>query len=195
MTTPTFFASPAELRSWLEKHHASGNELWVGFYKKASGIPSITWGEAVDQALCFGWIDGVRKSVDDKAYMIRFTPRRPRSIWSAKNIARFNELARDGLVRPSGRKAFEARSEERSGVYSYEQRAAAEFEPAQERQFRRNKKAWEFFQAQRPSYRRAVIWWVVSAKKEETKAKRLAQLIEHSSRGRTVPALTPPGKR
>lgn len=146
MIKPTFFESPRELRAWFEKHHAIERELWVGFYKKGSGLPSITWPEAVDQALCFGWIDGIRKSIDDTSYVNRFTPRKASSNWSAKNIARVKELSREGLMHPAGIKAFEARSDERSdersAVYSYEQRHAAQFDPAQKREFRRHKKAW-----------------------------------------------------
>ncbi len=192
---PTFFASPVEFRAWLERHHESARELWVGFYKKGSGRASITWPEAVDEALCFGWIDGVRKGIDEESYANRFTPRKPRSTWSAVNIRRVEELTRAGRMRPAGLRAFEQRSEERSATYSYEQRKEASLEPAQERLFRANRKAWEFFQAQAPWYRRAAIWWVVSAKRQETRNKRLATLIEDSEQGRTVRPLTPPSKR
>ncbi len=194
MIKPTFFESPGELRAWFEKHYATERELWVGFYKKGSGLPSITWPEAVDQALCFGWIDGIRKSIDDTSYVNRFTPRKASSTWSARNIARVKELSREGLMHPAGIKAFEARSDERSAVYSYEQRHAAQFDPAHEREFRRHKKAWEFFQSQPPSYQRAATWWVISAKKEETIAKRLAELIDESERGRRVGPLRAPQK-
>ncbi len=187
---PLFFAAPSEFRVWLEAHHDSTPELWVGFYKKGSGQPSITWPEAVDAALCFGWIDGLRKGIDDVSYTIRFTPRKPRSIWSAVNIRRVGELTSLGLMRPAGLKAFAERVEEKSGVYAYEQRDAPEFDDAQEQQFRANEQAWAFFQAQPASYRKAAIWWVISAKKAETRRKRLAALIEDSERGRTVPPLT-----
>jgi len=186
---PTFFATPSEFRTWLEEHHDTAQELWVGFYKKSSGKPSITWPEAVDEALCFGWIDGVRKGIDDVSYTIRFTPRKPRSIWSAVNVKRASELASLGLMRPAGLKAFEERAEEKSGLYSYEQENA-ELNDAYEQQFRANTKAWDFFQAQTAWYRRAAIWWVISAKKEETRLKRLATLIEDSEHGRTIPPLT-----
>ncbi len=187
---PTFFATPSEFRAWLEAHHADTQELWVGFYKKSSGKPSITWPEAVDEALCFGWIDGLRKGIDDISYTIRFTPRRPRSIWSAVNVARVKELTSLGLMRPVGLEAFEERAEERSGIYAYEQQHAAELDAVYEQQFRANPAAWDFFQAQAAWYRRAAIWWVISAKKEETKRRRLAKLIEDSEHGRTVPPLT-----
>ena len=188
----TFFATPSEFRAWLEQHHDDERELWVGFYKKGSGKPSITWPEAVDEALCFGWIDGIRKSIDDESYTNRFTPRKQRSNWSAINIERAKELIALGRMRPAGLKAFEARTDEKSAVYSYEQRHAAKLDRAQERQLRANAKAWEFFQSRPPSYRKAAVYWVVSAKKEETRARRLAQLIDDSAAGRTVPPLTRP---
>ena len=191
---PRFFPTPRELREWLEENHATARELWIGFYKKGSGRPSITWPEAVDEALRFGWIDGVRKGIDDESYTIRFTPRKPGSIWSAVNVRRAQELIAVGSMRPAGLAAFEARSPEKTAIYSYEQRHAAAVEPDQERQFRADEKAWDWFQAQPPSYRRAAIWWIVSAKREETRRSRLATLIEHSAQGRRVPPLTPPGR-
>jgi uncharacterized protein YdeI (YjbR/CyaY-like superfamily) len=187
---PTFFATPSEFRDWLAEHHDNSQELWVGFYKKGSGEPSITWPEAVDEALCFGWIDGVRKSIDDVSYTIRFTPRKPRSIWSAVNIKRAQELTNLGRMRPAGLRAFEERTAEKSGIYAYEQKNAAEFDAASEQQFRANKQAWDFFQAQAAGYRRTAIWWVISAKKEETRRKRLATLVEDSEHGRTIAPLT-----
>lgn len=187
---PTFFATPSAFRTWLEEHHHTTQEVWVGFYKKSSGQPSITWPEAVDEALCFGWIDGVRKGIDDASYTIRFTPRKPRSIWSAVNVKRASELAHLGRMRPAGLKAFEERVEEKSGLYAYEQENAAELNDAYEQQFRANTQAWDFFQAQAPWYRRTAIWWVISAKKEETRLKRLATLIEDSEHGRTIAPLT-----
>ncbi len=190
MTKPTFFVTASEFRSWLEQHHDDTPELWVGFYKKASGKPSITWPEAVDEALCFGWIDGVRRSIDDKRYVNRFTPRTPTSTWSALNIRRVKELAQEGRMHPAGLTAFGKRADERSAIYSYEQRKAAKLHPAEERRFRANRDAWKFFQAQPPSYRQAAIWWVVSAKREETRLRRLTTLIEDSGGGRTVPPLT-----
>jgi len=187
---PTFFATPSAFRAWLGKHHDDASELWVGFYKKGSGNPSITWPETVDQALCFGWIDGIRKSLDSISYMIRFTPRKPRSTWSSVNTKRVAELTRRGLMQPSGLKAFRERAPAKSGIYAYEQRHNARLRPAEERRFRANKKAWGYFQAQPPSYRKTAIWWVVTAKQEETRARRLATLIESSGRGRPIPPLT-----
>jgi len=183
---PTFVASPAALRAWLQKHHDRRLELWVGFYKKGSGKASITWPESVDEALCFGWIDGVRKRIDETSYVIRFTPRKRGSIWSSVNVKRVAELTGLGLMQPDGIRAFEDRKEGKSGIYSYEQKAEAKLADADEKRFRANKKAWEFFQAQAPSYRRLMIWRVVSAKKEETRVKRLDDLIEESARGRRV---------
>jgi uncharacterized protein YdeI (YjbR/CyaY-like superfamily) len=191
---PTFFATPSEFRTWLEEHHETIQELWVGFYKKGSGRPSITWPESVDEALCFGWIDGLRKGIDEISYTIRFTPRKPRSNWSAVNIKRVAELTDLRRMRPAGLKAFEARAEEKSGIYAYEQRHAAELDAAEEQQFRANKPAWDFFQSQAASYRKTAIWWIISAKKAETRHKRLATLIEDSEHGRTIRPLTRPTK-
>jgi len=193
--TATYFATPAEFRAWLEDHHAGETELWVGFYKTGTGQPSITWPEAVDQALCFGWIDGVRKRVDDERYTIRFTPRRARSVWSTVNIKRVAELQKLGRMRPAGLEAFARRTEERSNVYAYEQKEDATLDAADERHFQANDAAWTFFQAQPNGYRKAAIWWVVSAKKDDTRRKRLTTLIEDSASGRTVRSLTPPSRR
>ena len=179
---PIFFTTPTAFRTWLENHYALTQAVWVGFYKKASGEQSITWPEAVDQALCFGWIDGIRKRIDDRSYMIRFTPRKPRSIWSAVNIKRAQELTEQGLMQPAGLTAFQARQENRSGTYSYEQRPDT-LPEAYEQILRQNLTAWAFFQAQSPSYRKAVIWWVVSAKTEATRLKRLNQLSDDSAQG------------
>jgi uncharacterized protein YdeI (YjbR/CyaY-like superfamily) len=190
---PTFFATPAQFRAWLEEHHDSASELLVGFYKKGSGRPSITWPESVDQALCFGWIDGVRRSLGDEAYTIRFTPRRSRSIWSAVNVARMQELTADGLVHPAGTAAFERRSDDRTAIYSYEQRKRARLPDDYEERLRANAAAAAFFDSRPPSYRRAATHWVISAKREATRERRLAQLIEDSAAGRTVGPLTPPG--
>jgi uncharacterized protein YdeI (YjbR/CyaY-like superfamily) len=180
-----FFKSPADFRKWLEKNHATVPELWVGYYKRGSGLPSITWPESVDQALCFGWIDGIRKRVDDVSYTIRFTPRRPGSIWSAININRVTALTKNRLMRPAGLKAFQTRKENKSGIYSYEQRSAELPEPYGNK-LRQNRSAFEFFHAQPASYRKLACWWVVSAKKEETRLKRLGRLIEESAQGRRV---------
>jgi uncharacterized protein YdeI (YjbR/CyaY-like superfamily) len=186
-----FFPSPSHLRQWFEKHHATELELWVGFFKKSSGKPSVTWPESVDEALCVGWIDGIRKSVDDQKYRIRFTPRKPRSVWSAVNIKRARALAEQGRMRPAGLKAFQARTENRSGIYSYEQRRDRLEEPY-ESILKKNTDAWAFFQAQPSSYRKAAGWWVVSARKEETRLKRLAKLIEDSARRCRIPQFTRP---
>jgi uncharacterized protein YdeI (YjbR/CyaY-like superfamily) len=193
---PLFFATPGDFRAWLEEHHDTSAELLVGFHKKGSGKPSITWPESVDQALCFGWIDGVRRSLGADSYTIRFTPRRQRSVWSAANVKRAQELIELELMRPAGRKAFETRTERRVGVYSYEQaRDAAKLDREQENEFRANAAAWEWFERQPPSYRRAATWWVVSAKREETRHRRLAALIEDSAHGRSVAPLRRPPKR
>jgi uncharacterized protein YdeI (YjbR/CyaY-like superfamily) len=161
----------------------------VGYYKKGSGKPSITWEESVDQALCFGWIDGIRKSIDDESYKIRFTPRKPNSVWSAKNIASMERLTQLGLIQPSGMRAFEQRKEDKSGIYSFEQ-GDLKLDEAEEQQIQANPKAWEFFQKQPGSYKKAVVWWVISAKKPETRVKRLATVIEDSENGRTVAQFT-----
>jgi uncharacterized protein YdeI (YjbR/CyaY-like superfamily) len=187
---PTFFATPSAFRAWFEEHHTTAQELLVGFYKKSSGKPSIMWPEAVDEALCFGWIDGVRKGIDDVSYSIRFTPRKARSTWSTVNIKRVGELAELGLMRPAGLKAFEGRTEENSSIYAYEQENSAELDAAYEQEFRANTQAWDFFQSQAAWYRRTAIWWVLSAKREETRRKRLVTLIEDSAGGRTVGPLT-----
>ncbi len=161
------------------------NELWIGFYKKSTGHPSVTYHEALDEALCVGWIDGVRKSVDEDRYVIRFTPRTPRSYWSAVNTTRALELKARGLMKPAGLEAFEARDVEKTQKYSFE-RAAASLPPALERAFRGNRKAWDFFQAQPPSYRRTLTWFVVGAAKDETRRKRLAKLMAASAAGRRL---------
>jgi uncharacterized protein YdeI (YjbR/CyaY-like superfamily) len=182
----TFFKTPSDFRKWFETHHASETELWVGFYKKDSGKASITWPQSVDEALCFGWIDGIRKNIDEVSYKIRFTPRKLRSTWSAVNIKRVGELIEQGLMQESGLKAFGARQENRSGIYSYEQRSP-ELPDQYAKMLKKNAAAWKFFQAQPPSYRKAANWWVVSAKKEETRVKRLNELIQHSANGRRLP--------
>jgi uncharacterized protein YdeI (YjbR/CyaY-like superfamily) len=183
--SPKFFKNPSAFRKWLEGHHATSKELWVGFYKKGSGKPSIDWPESVDEALCFGWIDGIRKSIDEESYMIRFSPRKPTSVWSAVNIRNVGKLIKENRMQPAGLKAFEARKENRSGIYSYEQRSPQLVEPYLGK-LKRNKEAWKFFQAQPPSYRKVMNWWVVSAKQEETRLKRLAKLIEESAAGRRM---------
>jgi uncharacterized protein YdeI (YjbR/CyaY-like superfamily) len=189
---PTFFATPDDFRAWLEEHHETESELLVGFHKKGSGRPSITWPESVDHALCFGWIDGVRRSIDAERYSIRFTPRQPRSTWSAINVKRVGELEAEGLMRPAGRAAFERRSDDRTAIYSHERRRAAAFTAEQEAAFKSDRAAWAWFQDQPPSYRRTATHWVISAKREETRERRLRRLIEDSAAGRTIPPLTRP---
>ena len=183
---PTFFETPVEFRAWLAAHHQTARELWVGFYKKGSGRPGITWPESVDEALCFGWIDGVRKSIDEASYMIRFTPRAARSTWSAVNIRRVAELTAQGRMELAGLQAFEKRTESKSRIYAYEQGKEAGLDEASEREFCRHPKAWKFFQAQPPWYRRTASWWVMSAKKDETRQKRLATLIADSEGRRSI---------
>jgi uncharacterized protein YdeI (YjbR/CyaY-like superfamily) len=192
---PTFFPTPSDFRAWLEAHHDKLREQLVGFHKKSSGKPSITWPESVEVALCFGWIDGVRKSLDETSYTIRFTPRKPTSTWSSININLVRKLTKQGLMHPAGLKAFAARSGKKSGVCSYEQRKNARFTREQEKQFRENKSAWEFFRSQAPSYQTLTTWWVINAKKEETKLKRLSELIGHSQNRRTIPQLIPAKKK
>lgn len=183
-----YFSAPPDFRRWLTVRHEKSPELWVGFYKKASGKHSITYQEALDEALCFGWIDGVRRSVGADAYAIRFTPRKPRSQWSAVNIRHVERLSQAGRMHPSGRKAFEG-AETQARKYSYEQRNQASFGKEAEARFRANRKAWEFFQSQPPWYRRTATFWVISAKKEETRDKRLATLISDSASQRPIKPL------
>jgi uncharacterized protein YdeI (YjbR/CyaY-like superfamily) len=178
---PAFFAKPADLRAWFKKHHKTAPELLVGFYKKDSGKPSITWPESVDEALCFGWIDGVRRSLGDEAYCIRFTPRRATSNWSAINIKRVAVLTTEGLMQPAGLAAFAKRTEKKSAIYHYEQKEQSGLDPKYEKAFRANKKAWAFFNTQAPWYRRNGVRWVMQAKAEETRFRRLQQLIETSA--------------
>lgn len=188
-TKPKFFSSPAEWRFWLEEHHTDTQELWVGFYKRKSGCPSITWPESVDGALSFGWIDGIRKSLDPISYMIRFTPRKARSTRSAIDIKRAGTLLRQGLMHPAGVAAFANRDDEKSRTYSYEQRKTAKLPPGYEKQFRKRPSAWKFFPSQAPWYRRTSSWWVISAKTNETRLKRLAVLIDCCGKGKTIPPL------
>ena len=183
--TPTFFRTPAELRKWFRSHHATAKELWVGFYKVGTGKQSITWSEAVDEALCFGWIDGIRKKVDAESYTNRFTPRRPQSTWSAVNIRRIKALTAEKRMQAPGLKAFASRRESKSGTYSYEQRRP-EFDEPYLSALRANKAAYEFFQAQPPGYRKLAVWFVMSAKLEATREKRLARVIADSARGKRL---------
>lgn len=185
---PVFFASSALLRAWLEQNHASVGEAWVGLWKRGTGRPSVTWPELVDQLLCFGWIDGVRRSIDAERYMIRVTPRRPGSIWSAVNVGRAGELIALGWMEPPGRAVFDARDQAKTNTYSFE-RETAELGEAYEAEMRAHPRAWAFFQSQPPSYRKVVTHWVVSAKREETRRKRLATLIADSEKGQRIAAL------
>jgi uncharacterized protein YdeI (YjbR/CyaY-like superfamily) len=182
---PRFFKTPSAFRKWLAANHSKSKELWVGFYKKNSGKPSVTWPESVGEALCFGWIDGIRKRIDADSYMIRFTPRKTGSVWSTVNIRNVERLINEKRMQPAGWKAYELRKENRSGIYSYEQRSS-ELEEKYARKLKRNKAAWKFFQAQPPSYRKLMNWRVVSAKREETRLKRLDQLIEASAEGQRL---------
>lgn len=191
---PLFFSSPAEFRRWLARHHAAAAELWVGYWKKGTGIASLTWQESVDEALCYGWIDGVRKSIDARRYTIRFTPRRPGSNWSTINIRRIKELIRAGRLKPAGLRACQARDPAKSGVYSFERRSEARLPPDAEARFRTHMAAWEYFQLQPPGYRRVALHWILSAKREETRAKRLATLIEDSAAKRRIAPLRRPEK-
>ena len=178
--TPTFFSTPEKFRAWLEKHHQTETELLVGFYKVNSKKPSMSWSESVDQALCFGWIDGVRKSIDEESYTIRFTPRKKTSIWSAINIKKIEELSKAGLMKNAGLKAFKLRSEERSGIYSHEKEPSL-LTPEFEKQFKSNQIAWDYFNQQAPSYKKVMIHWIMSAKQEKTQISRLEKAINVSA--------------
>lgn len=184
---PAFFRNAEEFRAWLGKHGATASELLVGFHKVATGKPSLTWPQSVDEALCFGWIDGVRKRIDDGAYQIRFTPRKAKSTWSAVNVRRVEALVAEGRMQPAGLDAFDRRLEANSGIYSYEQSTPLALAPNEVKAFRRNKAAWAYFEAVAPSYRKAVTHWIASAKKEETRARRLAKLIESCAAGVRLP--------
>lgn len=181
-----FFKTPAALRAWLERHHTEQRILHVGFRKRHTGKSSITWPEAVDEALSFGWIDGVRHRIDAESYTIRFTPRRPDSIWSAVNLRRVRVLMRAGRMSPHGRKVFEQRNRKKSGLYSFEQRRAVKLTPRHARPFRSNKKAWAWFRAQAPWYQRTAAFYVESAKQEATRLRRLALVVAAAAAGRRV---------
>lgn len=183
-----FFVDGEAFRAWLAEHHDSATELWVGLPRKASGNAGISWPEAVDEALCYGWIDGVTKRIDDVSYKIRFTPRKTRSIWSAVNLKRVPELIAEGRMREAGLRAYEQRQPERSGIYAHEQGEVA-FDEAMSERFRSDPGAWAFFESAPPWYRRTATWWVMSAKREETRQRRLATLIEDSANGRRVRSL------
>ena len=186
LAVSTFFESPLHFRAWLEAHHGSASELIVAFKKVGTGAPSMKWSESVDEALCFGWIDGVRKKIDDDWYQIRFTPRKRKSIWSHVNVAKVLALTAQARMRPAGLAAFEARSPAKTGVYAFERQEAAELAPAEVRLFKKNRPAWDYFEAVAPSYRRTIIHWVVSAKRAATRERRLEQLIQASAERKRI---------
>ena len=187
---PKFFTSATKLREWFEKNQNTSAELWIGFHKKASGKKTVTYSEALDEALCFGWIDGVRKSVNETSYMIRFTPRRARSIWSNVNTKRVNELIKAGRMAPRGLKEFAARDPKRTGIYAFET-DPRELSAPLEKIFRRNKKAWDFFNSQPPGYKRLMIFRIMSGKRDETRMRRLEQTIAISAQGKRMDLLNP----
>ena len=194
MQTPVFFKSANELRKWLQRNHGKTSELWIGFYNVKSGKKGVTHKEAVDEALCFGWIDGIRKGLDEESYVNRFTPRKKNSIWSNINTKRINELIKEGKVHQAGLEAFRNRSEGKAGIYSFEQ-DSHQLSPDFERKFRANKKAWKFFTSKAPWYQRTSIHWVTSAKQEATRLKRLEILISDSAKEKTIAPLTRPTKK
>ena len=191
---PKFFATQADFRRWLEKNHAKETELLVGFHKKDSGKPSITYPEALDEALCFGWIDGVRRSLNGDSYTTRFTPRRPKSIWSNVNVRHVERLTKLGRMAPAGLEAYARRDPQRTGIYAFEN-LARELSPTYEKKFRANKKAWKFFEAMPPSLKRTSIFWVMSAKQEETRLRRLNQLIDSAAKSIRTGVLTAKAKK
>jgi uncharacterized protein YdeI (YjbR/CyaY-like superfamily) len=186
---PTYFATPADFRNWLTANHDKERALFVGFYKVGSDQASMSWGESVDQALCFGWIDGLRKSIDKDRYFIRFTPRKPKSTWSAVNIKKMETLSQQGLMLPPGLAVFQIRDEKRAKLYSYEKEEVS-LPPAFEAQFRENEKAWDYFHAMPLSYRKPALNWVLNAKQEATRIKRLNELINDSEAGRKIKYLS-----
>jgi uncharacterized protein YdeI (YjbR/CyaY-like superfamily) len=191
---PRFFISPAQFHQWLAKNHDRSTELLVGFQKKTSGKKSITYPEALDEALCFGWIDGVRKSLDDTSYTIRFTPRKSRSIWSLVNVRHVERLKKEDRMEPAGLRAFTLREAKRTGIYSFES-APRELSPEFQDKFRTNKKAWAFFENQPPYFRKTAAFWVMSARKEETRLRRLKQLVASSAKGERVGVLLAKSKK
>lgn len=188
-----FFKTQTAFRKWLEKNHAKKTEQWVGFHKRSTGKLSITWPESVDEALCFGWIDGIRKSIDENSYVIRFTPRNPKSIWSSINVKHVARLTKLGLIHPAGVKAFEARDEKKSAIYSYENKDK-KLPPEYEKKFKANKKAWAYFSSQAPWYQRTASHLVISAKQETTRLRRLDTLIKDSEKGKRIDQIISPGK-
>ena len=191
---PTFFSSPEKFRAWLEQNHTRESELLVGFHKKSSGKKSVTYAEALDEALCFGWIDGVRKNLDETSYTIRFTPRKPRSIWSNVNVNHVERLKKEGRMHVAGLEAYARRDPERTGIYAFENEPR-QLSPAYEKIFRQNKNAWKFFETMAPSLKKVSIFWIMSAKKEETRLRRLKHVIENSEKGVKSGVLEPSQKR
>lgn len=178
---PKFFKKPSDFGKWLAQNHDKKEELIVGYYKVATGKPSMTWSESVDEALCYGWIDGIRRKHDEESYTIRFTPRRPKSIWSAVNLAKIVQLTKEGRMQPAGLKVYKNRSDNKLNGYSFEQKKGdIKFTKEYEALLKKNKEAWTFFKSQAPYYKRTATWWVISAKREETRLKRLTQLIQDS---------------
>ncbi len=190
---PRFFKSTTEFRKWLSKNHATATELWVGYYKAGTGSTGMTYMQSVEEALCFGWIDGIRKSIDDKSYTNRFTPRKPTSTWSAVNITLVEKLIAENRMTQAGLTAYSARKDSNSAIYSYEKRPDR-FPAELEERFRKSRRAWNYYQKQPPWYRRTTLHWVTSAKKEETRLRRLAKLIEDSSVGQWIGPLARPAK-
>jgi uncharacterized protein YdeI (YjbR/CyaY-like superfamily) len=191
---PLFFPTPTSWRKWLEENHDKETELLVGFYKTKSGKPSITWPQSVEEALCFGWIDGVRKGIDEESYTIRFTPRKAKSIWSAININLAEKLIKEGRMQPAGLKVYQARSAEKSKIYSYE-RAEQKLPEDWEKEFKANKKAWEYFSQKAPGYRKTATHVVLNPKQESTRRSRFELLVKCSEEGTTIPSLTPTRKK
>ena len=182
---PTFFASAAAFRKWLERNHATRPELWMGYWKKDAGRKGISYAEAVEEALCFGWIDGIAKGIDAERYMQRFTPRRPGSIWSAINLKKVERLKAEGRMAKAGLEAVERRDPKRTGIYSFENQEV-DLAPAFEKRFRAKRRAWDFVTAQPPGYRRLMKYWVMSAKREETRESRFSRLVEASAAGKRI---------
>src|ERR1041384_1546727 len=190
---PRFFSTLERFREWLQRNHDSETELLLGFHKKSSGKKSITYAEALDEALCYGWIDGVRKNLNQTSYTIRFTPRKARSIWSNVNVRHVERLTKEGRMRPAGIAAYERRDPKRTGIYAFENRPR-EFSPEFEKAFRKNKTAWSFFEKQPPGYKRVIVFWVMEAKKAETRVKRFKQLVDLCEQGLRLGLLQPKKK-
>lgn len=191
---PVFFKKQSDLRKWFEKNSETATSLLIGYYKVATGKPSVTWPQSVDEALCFGWIDSVRNSIDEESYTIRFTPRNPKSIWSAVNIKKVEELKKLGLMKPKGLELFDKMDKDKLKTYSFE-RSLVELSPAYEKKFKANKKAWKFFQEMPPSYRKPVINWIMTAKQGETRLRRLVTLIKDCEEGRKIKGMDYPKKQ